>query len=206
MKVLTVSDNVLAQLEDSKNLCRAYADVDAVISCGDMPAPYIEYIASTLNVPLFFVRGNHDTQYSEGNPGGDNLHGRVVRFNGFVMAGLEGCIQYNREPVQYTDGQMYWMVLALWPKVLWQRARGRGLDIMVTHSPPRDIHDLPDRAHRGFKSFRLMLRLFKPRYLIHGHVDTHDSRRPTRTDFNGTLILNINPVKLITFEPKQGST
>src|ERR671919_2603436 len=33
---------------------------DLVISCGDLPYDYLEYIVTILSVPLLFVPGNHD--------------------------------------------------------------------------------------------------------------------------------------------------
>src|SRR5438128_593661 len=145
MKVLAISDNVLPQLENTEHLRQTYGDIDALISCGDLPAPYLELIGSTLNVPLLFVKGNHDTNYTPDRPGGDNLQGRVIRFKGLTFAGLEGSPRYNQEPVQYTELEMFWKVLRLAPGMLWRRLRnGYGVDVMVTHSPPRDIHDLPD--------------------------------------------------------------
>jgi uncharacterized protein len=201
MKVLAISDNVLPQLENTENLLRTYGDVDAIISCGDLPAPYLELIGSTLNVPLLFVKGNHDTSYTPDHPGGDNLHRRVIRFRGLTFAGLEGSPRYNTEPVQYSELEMAWMVFRLAPGMLWRRLRhGYGVDVMVTHSPPRDIHDLPDRTHRGFKSLRWLIQLYRPRYFLHGHVDTWDRRRPTTTRFDSTEIININPSKLLTLE------
>jgi Icc-related predicted phosphoesterase len=201
MKVLTVSDNVLPQLETSTNLRQVYGDVEAVISCGDMPADYLDFIVSVLNVPLLYVRGNHDGDYGGGHPGGEDLHLRIVTFRGLRLAGLEGCMRYNRGPVQYTELQMLAMVLKLAPRMLLARLRlGHGLDVMVTHAPARGIHDLPDQAHRGFRSFRLLIGLYRPRYLIHGHVDVNDRRRSTVTTIAGTEISNINPMKVLTFE------
>jgi Icc-related predicted phosphoesterase len=96
---------------------------------------------------------------------------------------------------------MFRMVLGLAPFLLPRRLRyGYGVDVMVTHAPPRDIHDMPDRAHRGFASLRTMLRLYRPRYMLHGHVDTWDRRRPTRTQFAGTDIININPSKVLSID------
>lgn len=207
MKILTVSDNVLRKLEHRENLERNYGSVNVVISCGDLPHGYLEYITGVLNVPLFYVRGNHDIYYSAEHPGGENLHRRVVRFNGYLFAGLEGCIRYNRDPIQYTDYEMLGLVLEMYPRVLFARARNRRrLDVMVTHAPLHRIHDLPDKAHHGFKAFRLMARLFKPRYLIHGHVDTHDPKVVTRTRFYGTEILNINPSKVLDLTDNSGGT
>src|SRR5215470_17455495 len=103
MKILAISDNVLPQLEDPGYIRRTYGDVETIISCGDMPAPYIELIGSTLNVPVFFVRGNHDTQYTADHPGGDNLHLRFTHFKGLTFAGIEGSPRYNQAPIQYTE-------------------------------------------------------------------------------------------------------
>lgn len=201
MKVLTVSDNVLPQLENASNLLTNYGDVKAVISCGDMPAPYLEYIVSVLNVPLLFVRGNHDEDYGPGHPGGDNLHGHLFRFQGLTFAGLEGSMRYNNGPVQYDESAMFGMVLNLAPKVFLRRLRGKaGIDVMVTHAPPRGIHDLPDRPHQGFRSFNFLINLYRPRYLIHGHVDTPDRRKATQTQVGSTTVININPVKVLNLD------
>jgi predicted phosphodiesterase len=115
MKILAVSDNILAKLENRENLARNYSAVSAVISCGDLPAHYLEFIMDVLGVPLLYVRGNHDVHYTHEHPGGDNLHGRVLHFSGLLWAGLEGCLRYNREPIQYTQGEMLWQVLRLYP-------------------------------------------------------------------------------------------
>lgn len=205
MKILAVSDNVLTQMENAANLTRVYGETEALISCGDMPAHYLEYISSVLSVPLFFVRGNHDTEYQSGThydatrPGGDDLHMRIVKYRGLVMAGLEGCMRYNREPLQYTESEMFRMVLMLAVNVFLHRLRTRRtLDLMVTHAPPRGIHDLTDRPHWGFKSFNMLITLYRPRYFIHGHVDVLDRRKQTSTIVKHTTVININPVKVLT--------
>jgi Icc-related predicted phosphoesterase len=201
MKILTLSDNVLGQMENAANLTRVYGDAEAIISCGDMPAHYLEYIASVLSVPLFFVRGNHDTEYELGRPGGEDLHQQLVYFKGHSFAGLEGCMRYNREPIQYSEEEMLRMVLMLAPKVFLHRLRfRRPLDVMVTHAPPRGIHDLEDRPHWGFRSFNLLITLLRPRYLIHGHVDVLDRRKQIKTVVKNTTVININPVKVLTIE------
>jgi Icc-related predicted phosphoesterase len=201
MKILAISDNVLPQLEEPNYLRKTYSEVELIVSCGDLPVEYLDVITSTLNVPMFYVRGNHDISYERNNPGGDNLHRRFSRFKGFAFAGLEGSIRYNQEPIQYSETQMLLMVLSMAPRILARRSRlGYGLDVMITHSPIQGVHDLPDFAHRGFRSLRWMLNLFRPRYMIHGHVDTWDRRRPTVTHLGETEIININPVKVLDLE------
>lgn len=195
MKILAVSDVEVPQMQNADYLLRTYSDVDLLISCGDMSAGYLDFIASVLMLPLFYVRGNHDTTYVPPQPGGDDLHLRIKKFNGFYFAGLEGSINYNDGAVQYTNQDMWLNVLRLLPQLLLRRLRhGAGVDVMVTHSPPKGIHDIPtDYAHRGFQSFRHLMRWARPRYLIHGHVDTWDNRKTRQTEFHGTTVLNINP-------------
>jgi Icc-related predicted phosphoesterase len=201
MKVLAISDKVLSQMEKPDFVQKQYADTELIISCGDLPAPYVDLIASLLNCPLFFVRGNHDLNYGPGRPGGDDLHRKILDFRGMSFAGLEGCPRYNRDPVQYTESEMLVMTLGLAPAMLLRRLRhGHGVDVMVTHSPPRGIHDLTDRPHQGFRSLRRLIQWYRPRYLLHGHVDTWDRRRPTVTQFAGTEVINVNPLKVLTLE------
>ncbi len=207
MKILAISDHVLPQLEYQENVRSQYGEAELIISCGDMPAPYLDLIGSTLNVPLFFVRGNHDTAYTDDRPGGDNLHERFVSYNGLTFAGLEGSPRYNAGPAQYSGSQMWSMVLRFAPRLLLRRLRfGSGVDVLVTHAPPRDIHDRSDLAHRGFQSLRFFVNMYRPRYLLHGHVDNIDNRRETVTRLAETEIININPVKMITIErrPQHG--
>jgi Icc-related predicted phosphoesterase len=202
VKILAVSDNLLPQLQDPGYLQRSYSDARLVVSCGDMPASYLDVISSVLNLPLFFVRGNHDEHYEPHRPGGDNLHMKFQSYGGFSFVGLEGSIEYNRGRVQYDETGMLARVLYLLPRlVLMRSVRGYGVDVLVTHSPPRGIHDIPgDRAHRGFRAFRLLMLLAHPRFLIHGHVDTWDNRKTTETQYCRTRVININPVRLLSIE------
>jgi Icc-related predicted phosphoesterase len=194
-------------MQDSGYLRRTFADARLLISCGDMPPSYLDLIGSVLNIPLFFVRGNHDERYEPHQPGGDNLHHCIQHYGGFSFAGLEGSQRYNRGPVQYSDGEMRLFVLSMLPRLTLRRLlRGYGVDMFIAHAPPRGIHDLPDdHAHRGFQAFLLLMRWARPRYLIHGHVDTWDSRKPTETVFGSTTVININPVRLLTLEKPQAA-
>ncbi len=141
MKILCISDTVMPQLESAANLRRRYSDVELIISCGDMPTVYLEFITSILNVPLFYVRGNHDQRYTDHPPGGDDLHQRLVEYKGITFYGLEGSMRYNRSPIQYTDMQMGRMVMQAYPTLAFNQLQRGGLDVFVTHSPPFGIHD-----------------------------------------------------------------
>jgi Icc-related predicted phosphoesterase len=208
VKILAVSDVVLPQMQDAEYLGRSYDEATLVVSCGDMPASYLDFISSILCLPLYFVRGNHDGSYQPGHPGGDNLHGRILTFKDFSFAGLEGSIRYNQGPVQYTEREMFARVVWMMPRLLVSESvRGYGIDAFVVHSPPRGIHDIPeDRAHRGFKAFHYLMRWARPRYLLHGHVDTWDRRQTIQTVFYRTVVVNINPVTLLDLgQPDSGT-
>ncbi|MFQ3673037.1 MAG: metallophosphoesterase [Aggregatilineales bacterium] len=171
MKLLCVSDTVVPQLESASNLRRRYSDVDLIVSCGDMPAAYLDYISSILGKPLLYVRGNHDEMYTTEPPGGIDLHNNLFEYKGVSFIGLEGSIQYNNGPIQYTQHEMRMKVLQLAPRLRYNRwKRGYGVDVFVTHSPPKGIHDADDLPHQGFSAFLDFLTWYRPRYMIHGHV------------------------------------
>ena len=204
MKILFVSDTVMPQMESAVNLRRHYGDLELIVSCGDLPSVYLEFITSVLNVPLFYVRGNHDENYSERPPGGEDLHGRLVRYQGLTFYGLEGSIRYNDSPLQYTDSEMLRLVVSAGPRLYYQRmCHRRPLDVLVTHSPPRGIHDAEDKPHWGFKALLRFMEWYQPRFMVHGHVHTWDRRTITRTDYLKTTIININPVTVMNIEPAQ---
>jgi Icc-related predicted phosphoesterase len=201
LKLLCVSDTVMPQMESATNLRRRYNDVDLVISCGDMPSVYLEFITSILSVPLFYVRGNHDERYNVEPPGGTNLHKRVVTYKGISFAGLEGSMKYNRDNVQYTELQMLRMVVGMAPRLLLNRIRHqRTVDVLVTHSPARGIHDANDLPHTGFQALLRFMDWYQPRYMLHGHVHTYDRRKQTHTMYRNTQVININPVTVLYIE------
>jgi len=202
VKILAVSDRVLDRLYSS-NVKERYGDVDLLISCGDLPYYYLEFLISALNVPLLYVRGNHDEvpQYtSDGRTltaveGGENIHGRVTNVKGLVIGGLEGSMRYRPyADIMYTEGEMRQEVSRLLLRSMWCRYRyGRFMDILVTHSPPFGIHDQPDQAHTGFKIFHNLMKWLKPRYLLHGHVHVYRSDAIRVTQFEETTIINVYP-------------
>ena len=59
MNVLSLSDEVLDQIY-SAHLREKFPEVDMVISGGDLPYYYLEFVIDALiAVPLCYVRGNH---------------------------------------------------------------------------------------------------------------------------------------------------
>jgi len=200
VKILAVSDEVVGSIY-SPNIVERFGDVDMVLACGDLPYSYLEYIVSMLNVPSFFVHGNHDcTEYLScglrlTGPGGwVDLDGRTVKSAGTLLGGLEGSMRYKPgAPFQYTDVGMWMKVWGMTPALLINRVfHGRYLDILITHAPPFGIHNGEDLAHRGFKAFLVFMARFRPRYLLHGHKHIHrlSSRR---TRYLDTEVINVCP-------------
>jgi len=200
MRVLTLSDQVIESLH-SPALVRQAQGVELVLSCGDLPADYLEYIVSILNVPLYYVMGNHGSDGGEKlyPEGCENIDARVVEYKGLLIAGLEGSMRYNNRPkFQYTENEMRAKIAALTPALVLNRARyGRYLDILITHAPPYHIHDADDLPHQGFKSFVWFIENYKPRYHFHGHVHIYDARTPTETQHGATTIINTYGYKIL---------
>jgi uncharacterized protein len=189
-------------LENAANLRRRYSEIDAVVSCGDMPSAYLDFISTILGKPLLYVRGNHDEMYDQTPPGGTDLHNLIYETDGLTFAGLEGSIKYNNGIIQYTQSEMHVMVLKMAVRLKYHQMRtGRRLDVFVAHSPAKGIHDAEDLPHNGFDAFLRLMQWAKPRYMFHGHVHTWDRRKTVRTDFQQTCILNINPYMVIDIEP-----
>ena len=204
MKVLAISDQVVEGIY-SPNIRERFGDVEMVLSCGDLSYSYLEYIVTMLNLPCFFVHGNHDQpEYmADGRvltkPGGwVNLDGRTVKAKGILLAGLEGSIRYKpRAPFQYTEGEMAYKVWCMTPALLMNRVlHGRYLDILITHAPPFGIHDGKDLCHRGFKALLGLMARFRPRYLLHGHKHIYGPGL-WQTRYLDTEVVNVYPFRVI---------
>jgi len=179
MKILAISDVMVPELSGFFDK-KPFEGTDLVLSCGDLPPEYLTAIADRFNAPLFYIRGNHDIRYRTSPPlGCTDLHLRFEQYNGIRFIGFEGSRWYNGGPIQYREAQMRRFAQKMWPKLLWRR----GVDVIITHAPPRGIHDAEDRCHRGFHVFHQLLRKYQPRFLIHGHIHhsfTHATERITR--------------------------
>jgi Icc-related predicted phosphoesterase len=207
LKILAVSDAVVDQLY-SPEVSEQFRDIEMVLGCGDLPYEYLEYLVTILNVPLIYVPGNHDPFYDPNNPatraeGCDLLDRRVAQVKGLNLAGLGGSIRYRPVPRnQYTQAEMYLRLISLLPSLLGQGIRAHSvLDIMIAHSPPYGVNDDSDPAHVGFLAFRDFIRVFKPRYFLHGHTPVYKSNfLPAVTKIGATTVINVNPYKVLEVE------
>ncbi len=204
MKILTVSDQAIERLY-TLSASGHFQDVELILGCGDMPFEYLEYLVTMLNVPLFYVPGNHDPQHNPRQEsvrpeGGLNLDLKTVRHKKFLIGGFGGSIRYRPDGVnQYSQQEAYYRVITMLPRLLAYRIQyGRPLDILISHSPPFGIHDDSDPAHQGLKALNWLIRITKPRYHFHGH--THLYRRNlenVETNIGLTKVINVYPYKTI---------
>jgi predicted phosphodiesterase len=116
LKILAISDMVVDRLY-SAQVAERFRDIEMILSCGDLPYEYLEFLVTSMNVPLMYVPGNHDPAYDEQIPtarahGCDCLDGKVKLVKGLNIAGMGGSIRYRPgTPNQYTQSHIatFWM-------------------------------------------------------------------------------------------------
>jgi Icc-related predicted phosphoesterase len=208
-KILAVADEVDESLYGEK---LDTLKPDLVVSCGDLPFEYLEYVVSRTNVPLLYVPGNHDPELKPpdttwmplqaetpalGPEGCENVDGRIVEVSGLRVAGLGGSLRYNRGHNQYTQAQMQRRVLSLELWIRLKRVRnGRKLDVFITHAPPFGVTEAEDAAHVGFVAFHRIIKSFHPIVHVHGHIHPYGRVLPER-QIEETRIVNAVPSRVI---------
>ncbi len=168
-----------------------------------MPYYYLEFVVDVLNKPTYYVRGNHANvvEYSHRGErtsphGANDLHRKVVRHQGLLLAGVEGGLRYRPGPFMYTQGEMWGHVFSLVPGLLANFFRyGRFLDVFVTHAPAWKLQDREDLPHQGIKAFRWLIMVFQPLLYLHGHIHLYRQDEPYYLKFNGTQIVNTYGVR-----------
>jgi len=214
--VLAVSDEIDDRIY-SASVRQRMGHVALVIGCGDLPARYLEFLADALDKSVYYVLGNHAEELTRkgdrGKPyqpaGAIDLGGRVVRdpSTGLILAGFPGSPRYGEnEPAQYSEWEVYLMIARMLPHLWWNRlAHGRALDVLVSHSPPCGINDVPeDPAHRGFGALRRFLGWFHPSVHLHGHVHLYDRSQPYSRQFADTEVVNVFPYRVVDLRPVGG--
>ncbi|MDR2149655.1 MAG: metallophosphoesterase [Spirochaetaceae bacterium] len=223
MKILCISDQI-DPLVYTNSIKERFKDIDIVLSAGDLPLDYLEFVVSSLNIPLLFVFGNHNVEelsffmqrnelslttpvWDDGHPASSlgciHIGSKVRLEGGLIIAGLGGSMRYNQGVNQYTNAQMNFEIIKLIPRLIFNRLfHGRYLDILLTHAPPLGIHDKPDLCHRGFSAFLWFMRVFRPRYLIHGHIHLYDLSELRVSRYQETTV--INAYSHYVFDTKEG--
>lgn len=189
VKILALSDEECGALWDYYVPGRL-SGYDLILSCGDLKAEYLTFLVTMGRAPLLYVHGNHDEGYQRRPPEGcDCIDDRLVVYNGVRVLGLGGCRRYHPGPFQYTEAQMRRRVARL-RFALW---RAGGVDVVVTHAPPRGVGDREDPAHVGFQSLVELVERYHPMYLLHGHVHLRYDPKAVRIHQHGeTQVVNVS--------------
>ena len=156
VKILAISD-VPSELLWDESARRRLEGIDLILSCGDLPKKYLEYLTNFTAAPILYVHGNHDGSYKGAEPGGCIcVDDAVYVWKGLRIMGLGGCSRYNKEDTfQYTEGEMRRRARRLWLAA----RRAGGVDILLTHAPASGLNDGTDRAHKGFQVFNDLMDL-----------------------------------------------
>ncbi|TNC23212.1 metallophosphoesterase family protein [Amycolatopsis alkalitolerans] len=193
MRALVVADEV----EERLRTCGVRTEVDLVLGAGDLPYDYLGELADAVDRPCVFVPGNHDPDLTgftrsaglwvragfphawPGPPGGIDADGRVVDVAGLRIAGLGGSVRYSDGPNQWTQAQQSRRARRV-VRAAGRRKRrdGRGVDILLTHAPPRGVGDREDPPHHGFDCLLWMVERLRPKWLLHGHIHPYGEHLP----------------------------
>lgn len=207
VRVLAVADEVVQSLWSER--ARTHRP-ELIVSCGDLPFDYLEYLVSTLNVPLVFVPGNHDPLLpalrrsrgglllDSGMPvpdvapgGGENADRRVLDVGPLRIAGLGGSLRYREGPHQYSQREFGRRARSVIRRSRRLRRRdGRGPDLLLTHAPPAGVGDREDLPHRGFQALHTVVEQLQPAFLLHGHIHPYGEPQPDRM-MGATRVCNV---------------
>lgn len=202
IRLLAVSDEVDPSLESVATRA-GMEPLDLIVGCGDLEPPYLAFLADAFQVPLAYVRGNHDVGAAWSATERQILpepmdDGRVREEAGLHLLAFSGAPEY----AAYNRGQVEQQVsgVAMWRRVLgaWPGATRRRPLLLVTHAAPRGLNDGPDGAHRGFTAFRWLRDRLAPPLWLHGHTSLVRRGIDGRTvHHDGTLLVNVTGATLV---------
>jgi Icc-related predicted phosphoesterase len=206
MRILAVSDQAVDRIYELIPQGH-FKGTSMVVGCGDLPYEYLEYMVTLLNVPVYYVPGNHDPAYDanvhESHAAGCiNLDMRTAEHEGVLLAGLGGSVRYRPNAVnQYTQREAYVRASRLVPALLRNRKRhGRALDILITHSPPFGVQDDDSSAHTGLRAINWLISWARPSLHLHGHLHRRwRNLEPAAEWIGSTAVMNVFPQRMIEF-------
>jgi len=188
MRALVIADTESPAYWDYLDKEKFKKEIDIVISCGDLKAEYLSFLATFCKGPVLYVHGNHDGSYDTKPPEGcECIDDTIFEYEGVRFLGLGGCMRYNDSKYQFTEKQMCRRIKKLWFP-LW---KNKGFDVLVAHSPARELGDGEDLPHRGFSCFRDLMDKYEPAFFFHGHMhSSYDYKIKTAMEYNNTKIVN----------------
>lgn len=189
MKILALSDIESRSLWDFYDESKLKG-IDLILSCGDLSAEYLSFIVTMARCPVLYVHGNHDVKYDIKPPEGCIcIEDSVYEYKGVRILGLGGSYFYGGKKHQYTERQMRKRV----SKMKWRRklSKKKSIDIILTHSPAFESENTVDTAHKGFQVFNELIKEYKPKFFVHGHVHMNYGSNVKRlSQMDKTIVVN----------------
>jgi len=215
LNVLALADKASPVLEQFLKKPRAERETfDLALSCGDLDRDYLDFVATTVGCQFYYVNGNHQVltpRHTEPLVAPDetpvtepglNLHGEVVQHGDFLLCGFEGVPSEDRTPGHIPERVMARAVARVERRLMrlrtWHRLTGRrpASVIVVSHTPPADIHD-DDGFYPGYLCFRGFIERVQPRLWLHGHAHLQGLNQIQRLDLGETTIVNTYEFKCL---------
>ncbi|MGL4254029.1 MAG: metallophosphoesterase family protein [Fusobacteriaceae bacterium] len=194
-KILAVSDIPILRKYHPDSIKSMFKDIDFVVSAGDLSNDYLDYIFTLLNKELVFISGNHIYNPNHNIEFCKNIDQKIINFKGLRIMGLDGSQIYSYGEHQYSEYQVTLMILKNFFHLLWKRP-----DIVISHAPPKGIHDLQDHVHTGFRAYHFILKYFKPKIWIHGHIHLEHHHKIQESIVDGVKFINAYGYKIIELE------
>lgn len=187
MKILFISDEENKAYWDFFKK-EVFADIDLIVSCGDLKAEYLSFLTTMTSIPVLYVRGNHDDKYEMQEPEGCIcIEDDIYEYEGVRFLGLGGSYRYKKGKNQYTEEEMRKRIKRLWFKLFLKK----GFDVLVTHAPAYGVNDGDDLSHRGFETFGELIEKYQPKCFAHGHVHLNYGRQyPREYEIGKTKVIN----------------
>lgn len=187
MRIMVIADEESDYLWDHFDKSKLEG-VDLIISCGDLHPHYLSFLATFTSAPVLYVHGNHDVKYAKVPPDGCTcIDDKLFVYNGIRILGLGGSMRYHFGDHQYTEREMQKRVRKLRIPLFMHR----GFDILVTHAPAYQLNDGRDLPHQGFQTFIGLIKKYKPKYFLHGHVHMSYGHEHKRCDrYLDTQVIN----------------
>ncbi len=178
MKIVAITD-VHGNWASLKRFLRKIRsnEVDLVIVAGDLS--FYGDLNEALGVlsvlskryRVFFVPGNCDSPSLlnvEKYGNSENLHGKIVDYNGAIFAGIGGSnpTPFNT-PIEFMEYEIKNVLLKIREKL-----GGRSLDVFVSHPPPYNtkLDVISTGEHVGSLEVRQFVENIKPKLCICGHI------------------------------------
>lgn len=158
MKVLALADR-RPDIDIAATIASEH--IELIITLGDFTREDIIALAAIKNVPKIGVYGNHDSGMYMAELGIWDMHLKTWDFQGLKFGGFQGCVRYKQNPdaIMYTQEEANHLMQDF-----------PGVDIFLSHCPPRGINDEEEIAHQGFDALHTYLNTQQPKVWLHGHT------------------------------------